>query len=277
MRRIDTSAIPPVAPPSNLGPAPDLRWIDIAALRVDPRYQREIGRHNIAHIRKIAGAFDWRMFSVVVVSPVPGGVFAIVDGQHRTTAAALCGIESVPCQVIQADAAMQARAFEAINGSTIKVTPQQRFKAAIAAGDAQATRIHELATRARVKILGSIPSTHNVTPGDCIAILALQRLAATFDDEHCVLILECLRLMVTRPKILMRSDMIEAAIDAFRDRPAWLTHPGIKACFASIDQERAYQSCRELAAREDGLKIRDCLCALFFEEIDEELAKGKVA
>jgi len=124
MRRIDTSAIPPVAPPSNLGPAPDLRWIDIAALRVDPRYQREIGRHNIAHIRKIAGAFDWRLFSVVVVSPVPGGVFAIVDGQHRTTAAALCGIESVPCQVIQADAAMQARAFEAINGSTIKVTPQ---------------------------------------------------------------------------------------------------------------------------------------------------------
>ncbi len=51
----------------------------------------------------------------------------------------------------------------------------------------------------------------------------------------------------------------------------------IKACFASLDQERAYQSCRELAAREDGLKIRDCLCALLLEEIDEELAKGKVA
>jgi len=102
-------------------------------------------------------------------------------------------------------------------------------------------------------------------------------MAATFDDEHCVLILECLRLMITRPKILMRSDMIEAAIEAFRDRPAWFAHPRIKACFASLDQERAYQSCRELAAREDGLKIRDCLCALLLEEIDEELAKGKVA
>ena len=277
MRGIDPSTIQEVPVPANFGPAPDLRWIDIAALRVDPRYQREMGRQNIKHIRKIAAAFDWRLFSVVVVSPVPGGVFAIVDGQHRTTAAALCGIESVPCQIIQADTAMQARAFEAINGSTIKISPLQMFRAAVAAGDAEAIRLNELAKRARIRILGGQPAWRYVVPGDCMAIGTLQKLMATFTEEQAFTVMECLRLMVTRPGVAIRREMIEAAIDAFRDRPDWFVAPGLKAAFAMIDQERAYQSARELAGREEGLKLRDCLCALLLDEIGEELTEGMAA
>jgi hypothetical protein len=277
MRRIETDTIAAIARPVSFGPAPDLRWIDIASLRVDPAYQREIGQSNIKHIRKIAQAFDWRLFSVVVVSPVEGGGFAIVDGQHRTTAAALCGIESVPCQVIQADRAMQARAFEAINGATIAVSTMARFKAACAAGHAPSVQLRDLASRAGIKILGGTPSTLLVQPGDCIAIVALQKLMATFSEDQAFTILECLRRTITRPRCLLRREMIEAAIDAFRDHPEWLAAPGLKAAFAMIDQERAYQSARDLASREEGLKIRDCLCALLLEEIEEELQKGKAA
>ncbi|MGL5447545.1 MAG: ParB N-terminal domain-containing protein [Rhabdaerophilum sp.] len=271
MRKIDVSSITPIQRPATFGPAPDLRWIDITALRVDPTYQREIAGANIRHIRKIAAAFDWRLFSVVVVSPLPGGVFAIVDGQHRTSAAALCGIESVPCQIIQADAAMQARAFDAINGSTIKVGTQQRFKAACAAGDPASLRIREICQRARITILGGPPSTLQVVPGGCIAVVALQKLFATFDDEQAFVLLSCLRLTVTRPRVLLRREMIEATIDAFKDRPNWFGHDGIKGAWAGIDQERSYEIAREMAAREGGVRIRDMLCAAFLDDIDERL------
>jgi ParB-like chromosome segregation protein Spo0J len=36
----------------------------------------------------------------VVVSPVERGKFAIIDGQHRTTSAAILGVECVPCQIV---------------------------------------------------------------------------------------------------------------------------------------------------------------------------------
>jgi hypothetical protein len=54
------------------------------------------------------------------VAPVEGGQFAIVDGQHRTTAAIRRGQKEVPCQVVQADRAKQAAAYAAVDGN---ITP----------------------------------------------------------------------------------------------------------------------------------------------------------
>jgi ParB-like chromosome segregation protein Spo0J len=51
---------------------------------------------------------------------VEGGRFAIIDGQHRTTSAAILGIETVPCQIVIAEQTEQAAAFKAINGT---ITP----------------------------------------------------------------------------------------------------------------------------------------------------------
>lgn len=164
---------------------------------------------------------------------------------------------------------MQARAFEAINGSTIKVTTQQRFRAAVAAGDAEAVQLRDVASRARINILGGIPSTLLVKPGDCIAITALQRVMAVFDAGQAQLVFECIRLTVTRPKILIRNDMILAAVDAFTEHPEWFTTPNIKAGFARLDQEKLFSAARELAAREENVRIRDMLSILLGEEIDE--------
>ena len=41
-----------------------------------------------AHLRRIAEQFDWRLFAPVIVAPIEGGLFAVIDGQHRTHAAA---------------------------------------------------------------------------------------------------------------------------------------------------------------------------------------------
>jgi ParB-like nuclease domain len=89
------------------GPAPFLEWIETDKLVVDVTYQREIGRRGATNVNQIAENLDWSKFAPVIVAPVEGGQFAIVDGQHRTTAAILLGQEKVPCQVVQADRAKQ--------------------------------------------------------------------------------------------------------------------------------------------------------------------------
>jgi hypothetical protein len=107
------------------GPAPQLQWIAIGDLVVDTRYQRDLGKTGGKNIVRIAREFEWAKFAPVVVAPIEGGQWAIVDGQHRTTAAALRGITKVPCQVIIADQRKQAAAFAAINANVTEMSPMQ--------------------------------------------------------------------------------------------------------------------------------------------------------
>ncbi len=100
MRVIEVGNFMGVDTPFEPGPAPLLQWVKIAELVVDDRYQRPIYGAGRVNVRRIAEAFSWAKFAPIVVSPVEGGRFAIVDGQHRATAALLRGIEAVPAQVI---------------------------------------------------------------------------------------------------------------------------------------------------------------------------------
>ncbi len=118
------------------GPAPMLQWLDIATLVVDDRYQRPIYGAGHKNVRAIAAAFQWSRFAPLIVAPVEGGRFAIIDGQHRATAALLCGMVQVPCQVITADAGDQAAAFRAINGQVTRIHSLAVQHAALMAGEA---------------------------------------------------------------------------------------------------------------------------------------------
>lgn len=126
------------------GPAPMLQWIAIDRLVVDDDYQRGLAAHNWARIREIAATFSWARFTAVAVAPIEGGRFTIIDGQHRTHAAAACGIDEVPCQVTQMDKATQAAAFTAINGNAIKIRTHQIYRAALVAGEPWAQELHDI-------------------------------------------------------------------------------------------------------------------------------------
>lgn len=156
------------------GPAPQLQWIAIADLVVDPAYQRDITKQGRTNVLRIAHAFDWRWFSPVVVAPIPGGRYAIVDGQHRVTAAARVGHEAVPCQIVQAAPGEQARAFSAINGSTTRVHGLAMHKAAVAAGDRDALAIEAVAQEAGVTILRYPRQELRQQPGETMALNALR-------------------------------------------------------------------------------------------------------
>lgn len=132
-RKIDTTGRDPVTPASQ--PAPQLMWVDIEALVIDDRYQRPLNDNNWKAIKRIASDFRWSRFAPVLVAPIAGGQYAVIDGQHRCHAAALCGFDQVPAMVALVAPEEQAVAFIEINTRQIRVGTHAVYRAALAAGE----------------------------------------------------------------------------------------------------------------------------------------------
>jgi len=73
------------------------RLMGIGRLHIDVKYQR--GEQGL-WAERIAENFSWPFFGALVVSRRKGAYY-VVDGQHRALAAALRGIEEVPCLVFE--------------------------------------------------------------------------------------------------------------------------------------------------------------------------------
>jgi protein gp37 len=136
-----------------------------------PARDRPRGANNIL---AIAPAFKWAKFAPVVVAPIAGNLFAIVDGQHRTTAAALRGFESVPCVIIAPDEADQADAFVAINANVTAMSPLQLHAARLAAGSKEAAALTEVCSEAGVTICRYPVPANKIKPGETLAVAMLQ-------------------------------------------------------------------------------------------------------
>lgn len=152
------------------GAAPMLQWLKISDLAVDDDYQRVLQRSNWKAIKRIADQFKWSRFSPVFVAPIEGGKYAIIDGQHRTHAAALCGFDQVPCQVVQMTREEQAASFAAVNGLVTKVTLWNVFKAALVAGEHWAVESNKAVADAGCRLMTSAGSTDSKKPGEIYAI-----------------------------------------------------------------------------------------------------------
>lgn len=150
-RAIDVSAETRRALPHQ--PAPMLQWVKIGDLVVDETYQRALTRAGWAAIRRIASAFDWSHFGALAVAPVEGGRFALIDGQHRAHAAAICGVVEVPVIVSVLPVSAQARAFAVMNSTGIKVSPLQVYKAALASGEAWAVACRDATEAAGCRLM----------------------------------------------------------------------------------------------------------------------------
>ncbi len=199
------------------GSPPQLQWIEIAALRVDPTYQRDIKRAGRRNMIEIARGFDWSKFVPVIVSPIEGGHYAIIDGQHRATAALSIGIKSVPCQIILATQAEQAAAFSAINGNTTRIGALQIHKAAVAAGDAEALTIERIAMSAGVKILRYPKRELDQEPGETMAIETIRTGLKTYGETLVALALQALNSGQNRVRGGLGSPIVRAIIDFTAD------------------------------------------------------------
>lgn len=156
--------------------APQLQWVKIADLVIDERYQRPLAETNRRAIQAIAAAFNWSRFSPVIVAPVEGGRYAIVDGQHRCHAAALCGIEAVPAMVALIAPEEQALAFVDINTRQIKVHRLNVYRAALAAGEPWALAASAAVAAAGCQLMTSARSTKDKKPGQVFCVGAIRGL-----------------------------------------------------------------------------------------------------
>jgi hypothetical protein len=173
------------------GPAPMLQWLKIVDLIVDPAYQRPIVGTGRRNVDRIARAFCWSCFAPVVVAPVEGGKFAIIDGQHRTTAAALAGFESVPCQIVIAAREEQAAAFKAINGLTTPISRPALHAAALVAREPWAVCLADVCARAEVEILRYPVSLDKQTAGQTMAVGAIAGCLKLYGEETLITALQC--------------------------------------------------------------------------------------
>ena len=272
MRTIETTRFKDVVAraATACGPAPDLRWIEIDQLVVDPSYQREITTHGATNVRRIAEGFDWRFFSAVVVSPVEGGRFAVIDGQHRTTAAAICGIKQVPCQIVHAAPGEQAAAFSAINGGITKVSGQARFRAAVAAREPEAVRAKRLADEAGVRLLyyPVAANSSEAKPGDTNAIGLVLKLCAKHDDRFMSLLFRALRAAAGEICGQINMIAIQAFADVLEDHREWMARESdlISACQMIMPSDLLDAARRERARRPnvsmDALYQAELLIAL---------------
>lgn len=162
------------------GPAPMLQWLDIDSLVVDDSYQRELKAGNWKAIYRIATGFRWSRFSPVFVAPVEGGLYAIIDGQHRVHGARMAGIESVPCQVVHMTREEQAAAFAAVNGDVTKVTTWQVFKAALTAGEGWAVEAASAAEAAGCRLMTSNASSWTKQPKQIYAVTGFRKVLASW-------------------------------------------------------------------------------------------------
>ena len=145
LRPIDIGDRPVIDPDDvRAGAVPELRWLDIDNLRVDDAFQRPLGKSNWLAIEKIARNFNWSMFTPVVAAPIVGGLYSLIDGQHRTHGAKLAGFDQVPAMVVMTAEAGQAAAFAAINGAVIRMNSFNIYKAALAANIGWATRCRDV-------------------------------------------------------------------------------------------------------------------------------------
>ncbi len=191
-KKLDPAQVPAPQAPFDPGPAPQLQWISTDLFVVDRTYQRDIGRRGRNNVQYIAEHFDWSKFAPVIVAPVEGGRYAIVDGQHRTSAAILRQIEAVPCQVVQVDRAQQAAAYAAVNGNITKTTPQQLFHAKLVSGDLEARELANVCAIAGVEVSRRNLSQATVKPGQTQAVGALARCLRVYGRETLITALQCI-------------------------------------------------------------------------------------
>lgn len=229
---------------------PAFQWIDTGKLVVDARYQREIGSRGRANIRTMIERFDWALFGIVTVTPAGGDRFAIIDGQHRATAAHMHpAIPKVPCVVIDAGEAEQARTFIGINSAVVAMSPIQMFHAAVAAGVPDAEGAAACAAAAGVTVMRYPVPREKLKKG---ATLAAATLRSSWKAHGPKALTAALRALAARDGDglgLVNAHSVKALTLAVSKRHL---SPALDEALADIDFEAAEDAAQLASLREGG-------------------------
>ncbi len=207
-------------PSRSLGARGELVWLPLSHLRIDVSYQRSIFASGRSNIRRMIEEFSWEKFGVLDVARRAKDVYAVIDGQHRATAA-LChgGIVEVPCLVLQRSLEEEARAFAAINHNVTRINPLQSFRAAFVGGDPEAIAVMVACSEAAVTIARRPVPIEQLAPGETCALAAVRR--SYKRDGTKLLVTALLVCRATDPMSGLPGIAVEALCEMAREHPDW--------------------------------------------------------
>lgn len=270
LRKIDASDYPKLKPPASFGRPARLEWLPVKQLVVDPEYQRGISGVGRKNVIRIASTFNWAMFAPVIVSGVGSNQYAIVDGQHRVTAAALLGIDNVPCCIIEAKRGEQAAAFKAINGNVTRMHTTSMLHASIAAGESDALRLKAVADRAGVVILRYPKPVSAMSPGETIAVSSIRRAIDRFGDDIVALSLEMLATAGGGIAGSLKQQSIVGTAEVLHDHPEWRNDKKkLTFAFSDIDIPSMLMDAFEQSARRPGVSPLNMFEAALIDALGE--------
>lgn len=218
------------------GATPLLQWLPIADLLVDPAYQSPITGKGRRTVNRIAQAFSWASFAPVVVAPTEGGKYAIVDGHFRTTAAALVGFDSVPCQIVMASREQQALACKALNGTTAPVSRMGLHMAALSVGEDFAVRVADICARADVQLLHYPVPADRQCIGQTMAVGAIVRCLKRYGEDTLITALQCVTQTANNQPGALSARVIKALCAVLEaDRPRRDSGLALFEAFDAID------------------------------------------
>jgi len=211
-----------VEPSRDLRERPELCLLPVDQLVVDPRYQRAIGSRGVTNIKRILERFDWRKFQPVVVTRLDDGRYAIIDGQHRATAALLHpAIDLVPCMIVKATPQEADECFAAINGCVTEVNAVHLFHARLAAGDETARIVAEACAAAGCAISRHLVQRRLLKPGQTLAVVAIQNALKTHGREIVIAALKALRSTRDGKASLVCAPLVTALSAVLARNPLW--------------------------------------------------------
>jgi hypothetical protein len=236
----------------------DLRFLPISQLYIDPSYQREILGAGERNVRRIAERFDWSFFAPLIVARRGLNEYAVIDGQHRATAAVSRGdIQELPCLIVDADYATQAKAFSVINGEVTRLNVLYIHRAAVAAGDSTAVQIDRVCKAAGISVAPYPKPKSAINPTETLAIGTLATCLRLYGEEVLLLGLRLLVLSGAPDAKLLNKATIQGSVEAFAKNAPWrrrldeavaaVRQRGIEKIYTSAMHRQAEQGQKEYA------------------------------
>lgn len=214
-------ALPDIEATAPHGQVGRLQMVPVSALVIDTTYQRNVSAGSVRNIKRICSQFDWAKFLPVIVTE-DGDRFAIVDGQHRTIAAASIGVDLVPCYVLSCSAAEAAAAFAAINGNVTAMQPIDLWFAELAAKAPKAVSLQRVLDAAGVTVTRK---KEGYKPGETRSVNVLLRALEFYGASVLTTLLQCIVETGDGNPGMITGAVVNGIGRAIRTKPDLLANP----------------------------------------------------
>lgn len=246
-----------------------LEMVELSRMVIDYNYQRSMTLGSVKTARRIARDFDWRKFTPVIGVRVANNLIAIVDGQHRASAAKARGIQAAPTYILDATLQEAAAAFAAINGNVTPMNAQDIYRAKLVGGDPEALALQAVLDVAGVSVIsGKVASLK----GQTRSVGVLQRCLRVYGSDMLTLALQCITETGDGNVGLIIGSVVNGIIEAILKKSDLLATPTtLLDLFDGIDLRRMLRDA-EVEFAQTKYPVQDVMR----REIHRVLAQGRV-